>query len=191
MTHPRAFLADEDGTATIEFVFIIPIVILIFLASIESSYYMVRHVSLERSVDVVVRDIRLGNMDYIKGQSQAEQHNLLKEKICEVSILNDVETCVDSMRIWLQTVSTADFEMKAPPRHCVDRLEDVDPDTDPGPATTEFKLGEDNEVMLMRICLKEDPMFPTSVVGAGLIASGEDDGAYALVTTSIFVNEPG
>ena len=43
----------------------------------------------------------------------------------------------------------------------------------------------------MQICLKEEPMFPTSVIGAGLIAGGENDGSYALMTTSIFVNEPG
>ena len=56
---------------------------------------------------------------------------------------------------------------------------------------SEFKFGDDNEIMLMRICLKEYPMFPTTAVGAGLIAFGEGDGAYALQTTTVFVNEPG
>jgi hypothetical protein len=191
MTRFGAFLADERGTATIEFVFFVPIVILIFLASVESSYYMVRHVMLERSVDIVVRDVRLGNLDYLKGQSQYAQHDKLKELICKTSLLNAGQTCKDSLKIWMQTVSTADFEMNPPPRYCVDRLEFVDPATDPGPGVDEFKLGDDNEVMLMRICLKEEPMFPTSVVGAGLVAGGEEDGSYALVTTSIFVNEPG
>ena len=45
--------------------------------------------------------------------------------------------------------------------------------------------------MLLRICLKEEPMFPTSIIGAGLISAGEEDGSYALMTTSVFVNEPG
>jgi TadE-like protein len=190
MTRIRAFQADETGTASIEFVFIVPIVMLIFLASIESSYFMVRHVMLERSVDVVVRDIRLGKMDYLKSKSQAEQHAALKSTICETSILNAKLTCIDSMRIWMQAINTANFDMIAPPRSCVDRSEPIDP-LDPGPSATEFKFGDDNEIMLLRICLKEEPMFPTSVIGAGLIADGESDGSYALMTTSVFVNEPG
>jgi hypothetical protein len=44
--------------------------------------------------------------------------------------------------------------------------------------------------MLMRICLKEDPMFPSSIIGAEMIKA-EPDGAYALITTTVFVNEPG
>ncbi len=190
MTRLGAFLADERGTATIEFVFIIPIVMIIFFASFESSYYMVRHVMMERSVDLVVRDIRLGKLDYLKTQSQAAQHAALKNLICGTSILSDVGTCVDSMKIWMQAINTADFEMKAPPRDCVDRLETIDP-LAPGPPATDFKLGDDNEIMLLRICLKAEPMFPTTAVGAGLIANGEDDGSYALFTTSVFVNEPG
>jgi hypothetical protein len=186
----HAFLSDDAGTATVEFVFIVPIVMLIFLASFESSYYMVRHVMLERSVDLVVRDIRLGKLDFLKTKSQSEQHAALKGLICETSILSAKDTCVKSMKIWMQAINSADFEMKAPPRDCVDRLEVIDP-LDPGPSTAEFKFGDDNEIMLLRICLKEEPMFPTSVIGAGLIADGEDDGSYALITTSVFVNEPG
>jgi hypothetical protein len=189
MTPLGAFLADERGTASIEFVFIVPIVMLIFLASVESSYYMVRHVMLERSVDMVVRDIRLGNMDFLQGKTQAEQHASLKEAICTTSILNDKVTCVKSMRIWMQAINTATFDLDiVPARNCVDRSEDI---PDPAPTTAEFKFGDDNEIMLLRICLKEEPMFPTTVVGAGLIAGGEDDGSYALMTTSVFVNEPG
>lgn len=190
MTCIRAFLADEGGTASIEFVFIVPIVMLIFLASIESSYFMVRHVMLERSVDMVVRDIRLGKLDYLKDKTQAEQHATLKSLICGTSVLNSKATCIDSMKIWMQAINTANFDMVAPPRDCVDRTEPIDP-LDPGPSTAEFKFGDDNEIMLLRICLKEEPMFPTSVIGAGLIADGENDGSYALLTTSVFVNEPG
>mgnify|MGYP003471901872 CR=1 FL=1 len=190
MTRPGSFLADETGTASIEFVLIVPLILTIFFASFESSYYMVRHVMLERSVDILVRDIRLGKMDYMKTMTQAEQHASLKTALCTISILNSKQGCVDSMTIWLQAINTADFAMVAPPRSCVDRTEPIDP-SDPGPSTTEFKLGEDNEIMLMRICIKEEPLFPTTIVGAGLIKDGEGDGAYALMTTSIFVNEPG
>lgn len=178
----RAFMADERGTASIEFVFIVPIVMMIFMASFESSLFMARHVMLERSVDIVVRDIRLGYLDGLN-------HAQLKRLICESgSLVNSVDTCVDSMRIWMQPINTATFEMVAPPRSCVDRSEPIDPLQEP--TGSEFRFGSDNEIMLMRICLKEEPMFPTTIVGAGLIQD-ETDGNYALLATTVFVNEPG
>lgn len=184
MTRFARFLADERGTATIEFVFMVPIVLLIFMASVESSLYMARYVMLERSVDIVVRDIRLGRLDGLT-------HTQLKQRICQTSALvSSTQACVDLMLIWMQPINTADFAMVAPPRRCVDRSEPIDP-LAPEPGNTEFSYGSDNDIMLMRICLKERPMFPTSVIGAGLIADGEGDGNYALLATTVFVNEPG
>ena len=191
MIRAAAFLADERGTATIEFVLIIPLVLTIFMASFESSLFMIRHVFLERSVDLVVRDLQLGNLDYLTVSNSRVQHESLKRIICERgAMVRSVNSCVDSMRIWMQPINTANFQMVAPPRYCVDRAALINP-AEPGPPEEEFVFGTDNEIMLMRICLKEEPMFPTTIVGAGLIADGEGDGSYALVATTVFVNEPG
>jgi len=136
---------------------------------------------MERSVDIVVRDIRLGNHD---GMSHTE----LKTLICEGGMLvNSVTTCVNSMKIWMQPIDTATFDMIAPARDCVDRSEPIDAQEDP--TADEFAYGSDNEIMLMRICLKEEPMFPTSALGATMIQD-ESDGNYAIVVTTVFVNEP-
>lgn len=182
MTVLGRFLADETGTATIEFCFVIPIVMTIFMASVEASLYMARHAMLERSVDIVVRGIRLGHYDSLT-------HNQLKTEICKSGMLGkSVQSCVDAMSIWMQPINTANFAMVAPPHFCVDKSEPINPLLQP--TGTEFAYGSDNEIMLMRICLKEDPMFPTSIIGAEMIKA-EPDGAYALITTTIFVNEPG
>jgi hypothetical protein len=181
LTRLRRFLADESGTASIEFIFMFPIVFLIFTASFEASLYMVRHVMFERAVDIVVRDIRLGNMDGVS-------HVDLKREICRTGMMvGSINTCVDSMRIWMQPISTADFAMVAPPRSCVDKSQPINTEDPPG---AEFAYGEDNEIMLMRICWKEEPMFPTTMIS---IRMPQDpvDGNYALVVTSVFVNEPG
>lgn len=181
MNRLRAFFQDEAGTASIEFLFVVPILMTIFMASFESSFYMARHVMLERSVDLVVRDIRLGKLTGLT-------HNGLKQKICERSALvESVDTCVKAMKIWLQPISTADFEMAPSPNGCVDRNATIDPLV--ATPTTEFKFGLQNEIMLMRVCLKEKPMFPTTAVGAQLIKDGTD-GHYGMVTMSVFVNEP-
>lgn len=181
MTRFRHFLKSGDGTASIEFCFAMPIVLLIIMASFESGLYMARHVMLERSVDLVVRDIRLGLTDGMT-------HLQLKQAICDRSALVESKAaCVDSMRIWLQPINTATFAMVAPPKSCVDRAAPIDPLA--ATPDTEFKFGSDNEIMLMRICLKERPMFPTTAIGTAMLKD-ETDGHYALVTTSVFVNEP-
>ena len=182
MTRISRFLADESGTATIEFVFVIPIVMLIFMASVEASFFMARHAMLERSVDIVVRGIRLGNYDSLT-------HTELKTLICDDGMLvQSSEDCIKFTKIWMQPINAADFDWDVPPRFCIDKPEEINPLNEP--TGTEFAFGSDNEIMLLRICLKQEPMFPTSVVGAGMI-QGDPDGSYALITTTVFVNEPG
>jgi hypothetical protein len=191
MTRLRAFLADDNGTATIEFVFIIPIVMTIFMASIESGLFMVRHVMLERSVDIVVRDIRLGRLDYLAKETQSKQHEDLKQIICSTSVLaKTITKCMEGMRISMQAVNTANFDMPLTNAPCRDEPKPFDP-ADPGPPATEFKFGSDNEIMLMRVCLLERPLFPSTVIGAGMVAAAGGKGVYAIQTTTIFVNEPG
>lgn len=182
MTRMANFLKEERGTATIEFVLIVPVILMIFFAAFESSLYMIRNVMLERGVDIVVRNIRLGLYEGLT-------HRQIKEKICAEGILSgSAANCRDSMRIWMQPINTATFAMVAPPQACVDKSAPIDPDFAPSPG--EFIYGSDNEIMLLRICVKDRPLFPTTIVGAGLIAD-YTDGNYAIVTTSVFVNEPG
>lgn len=185
MTGIHRFINDERGTVTIEFVMLAPVVLMIFFASFESSFYMIRSVMLERSVDIIVREIRLGTVDGLN-------HRVLKERICETSAVNgDPDICVDKMRIWMQPINTANFNMVLPERNCMDKSAKIDPLDDIPPE--EFAYGVDNDIMLLHICLLQDPLFPTTIVGAGLVgANGNgDDENYALVVTSVFVNEPG
>jgi hypothetical protein len=136
---------------------------------------------LERSVDLVVRDLRLGI-------ATGMDHEALKTAICQRSALvQSVDTCVDSMMIWMQPIDTGDFVMAPSPEGCVDREEEIDPLA--VRPTDEFAYGANNEIMLVRVCLKEKPMFPTSVLGAQMIRD-ETDGHYGMVTMSVFVNEP-
>jgi hypothetical protein len=182
MSRFSRFVSDERGSASIEFLFVVPTIMLIFMGSFESSYFMIRHVMLDRSVDIVVRDIRLGILDGIT-------HDQLKTAICnEAVLISSTADCVRAMRIWMQPISTANFDMLAPPRFCGDVRQNIAPLQDPTGA--EFRFGTDNEIMLMRICLKDEPMFPTTALTAAMIRD-EADGAYAMVVTSVFVNEPG
>lgn len=176
----RAFLHDDSGEATIEFLFVFPILFLIFTASFESSMFMARYVMFERAVDKTVRQLRLGTYAH-------PTHQNLKKTICESGMMvESVKTCMDSMKIWMQPVNTGTFSMAAPPRSCVDKSQPIVTNE---PPSTEYASGTDNDIMLMRICLKEDPMFPTTAISVKMPV--EADGSYVMLVTTTFVNEPG
>jgi hypothetical protein len=64
---------------------------------------------------------------------------------------------------------------------CVDREEDIVP-------VTQLQIGQQNDVMLVRVCVVQDAMFPTTGVGLGL--PKDDQGGYGLITTTAFSVEP-
>lgn len=180
MSAITSFLRDESGEATIEFLFIFPILFTVFTASFESSMYMARYVMFERAVDLTVRQLRLGTM-------LDPTHAELKETICRSGMMGDsISECVASMKIWMQPIDTGTFAMNAPPRSCVDKSQPINTDE---PPANEFDNGTENEIMLLRICMKADPMFPTTAVSVKMPV--EPDGSYVMLVTSTFVNEPG
>lgn len=176
----RSFLKDDSGEATIEFLFVFPILFLIFTASFESSMFMARYVMFERAVDLTVRQLRLGTL-------LDPSHQVLKETICRSGMMiGSVSDCVNSMKIWMQPIDTGTFAMTAPPRSCVDKSQPIVTDD---PPSGEFAYGTENQIMLLRICMKADPMFPTTAVSVKMPV--EADGSYVMLVTSTFVNEPG
>jgi len=180
MKQLRAFLRDDSGVASIEFLFIFPILFLVFTASFESSMFMARYVMFDRAVDLTVRHLRLGTFPN-------PTHQNLKKAICNSGMMiESVSECVKSMKIWMQPVNTDTFVMAAPPKSCVDKSQPIVTDE---PPTNEFATGTDNDIMLMRICMKADPMFPTTAVSVKMPV--EPDGSYVMLVTSTFVNEPG
>ena len=176
----RSFLEDESGVATIEFLFVFPILFLVFTASFESSMFMARYVMFDRAVDLTIRQLRLHNLN-------KPTHESLKETICRNGMMvGSISECVKSMKIWMQPIDTGSFSMVAPPRSCVDKAQPINTDDPPG---SEFAYGTENQIMLLRICMKADPMFPTTAVSVKMPVDA--DGSYVMLVTSTFVNEPG
>lgn len=174
------FLKDDSGTATIEFLFVFPIIFTIFTASFESSLYMAKYVMLDRGVDLVMRQVRLGN-------AAGLTHQQLKKEFCKAGLMIDsMADCLNKMRIWMQPVNTADFSMVVPPVTCVEQASQVNTGE---PPANEFAYGTDNDIMLLRICLKEWPLFPTTAVSVKM--PRQPDGSVAMIVTTVFVNEPG
>ncbi len=168
----RGFHRDESGTASVEFVLAVPVLMTIFMASFESGLLMTRSIMLEQSLDMTMRELRLGN---ILNPNNAT----LKAEICSRTVIFD--DCEDRIMIEMLRVDTGTWAMPATATQCVDREEDVQP-------VTMLQIGQQNDIMLMRVCIVMDPMFPMTGLGLGL--PKDSQGGYGLTAMSAFVNEP-
>jgi Flp pilus assembly protein TadG len=166
-----AWLRDE-GTATVEFVLVVPLILFIFMSAIEAGVLMTRQMMLEQAVDITMRDLRLG---LIVNPTVGK----IKTEVCDrASILPN---CDAEIRIELTPISTSSWSMPSSRVGCFDRSQNVQP------ALT-FNAGVAHQVMLVRVCVPQETMFPTTA--AGLSLAKDSGNNYGLVVTSAFVNEP-
>lgn len=169
----RRFRGGEDGNATIEFVILFPIFIVIFMSSFEVGILMTRQVMLERALDLSVRDLRLGTW-------KPPTHDEFKRVLCNRAAI--IPNCMNSMLIELQPVSKSSWTPLPKQATCNDRTADVQP-------VTTFNGGAENEMMIVRACAIMKPWFIATSLGLRLpLVDGEN---YAIVSSSAFVNEPG
>lgn len=168
----RCAARDESGSATIPFVMMMPMFIILVLSSLEMGMVMIRHVMLERALDMSVRELRLGL--WVNPTNQQ-----LKSRICNYAGL--IPNCNNALLVELRPVSKTTWQPLSSGPVCVDRALAVQP-------VTEFVAGGSNEMMLIRACAKFVPMFP--LTGLGFNLPKDSTGAYALVAATAFVNEP-
>lgn len=164
---------EEHGVASIEFVFALPILLAIFMGSFESGLMMTRSIMLEQSLDMVMRELRLGHFTNPDAA-------LLKTEICKRTVM--FSDCANSMMIDLQKISTSTWAMPTAAASCMNRSATVQP------ATT-LNLGQQNDLMLVRACIVVDAIFPTTGIGLNLTSS-HTGGGYEVVAVSAFSNEP-
>jgi hypothetical protein len=165
-------LREEDGTSTIPFVIFMPFFLVLVMSSLEMGMLMIRHVMLERAVDMSVRGLRLGIWT-------PPTHTELKRTICNMAGV--IPDCMNVLLIELRPVDTTTWQPLAAGPTCVDRAQSVQP-------VTTFNYGSGDNMMLIRACAKFDPIFP--MTGMGFHLPKDNTGAYALVSSTAFVNEP-
>ena len=163
-------LQREDGNASVEFVLAVPIVFTIFTASLETSVVMLRSNLLQHSLYTTMRDLRLGSLS---SPTQAS----LKTLICtQMALAND---CENSLAI--EVVPITDWQLPPTNTACVDKPAAVDP-------VVTVDIGQRNDLMLVRVCLVQDLVYPTS--GLSLALPTDAQGYYNIVAVSAYVNEP-
>ena len=123
-------------------------------------------------MDITVREIRLGT-------GAAPQHDEIKTRICNRA--GFIDACEENLKLEMIQVDPRAWTAIDPDPDCTDKSEEVLP-------VRSFVNGLDNELMVMRACAKIDPVFPTTGLGANM--STDAFGQYALIATSVFVQEP-
>lgn len=168
----RRFKRDESGSATLDFVLMLPGVMLIFTSAYEAGVLSTRHVMLERGLDETVREVRIGRIP-------SPSHDILVERICEIASI--IPDCIANVRLEMMPRDPYNWQDPSDAVACVDRAEVGDP-------VLNFNTGLNNQLMVLRACALFDPMIPTT--GLGKQIPKESGGAYALVATSAYVMEP-
>lgn len=170
----RRFAHDEGATATMEFVITFPLVMILFIAVVETGIILARYVLMERSLDEAVRVMRLA-------QGLTLTPDDVETEICNntTAIPNCDEVLVVDVRVLQPSV----FEIPEENVLCVDRN-----DITIRPANS-FVQGEDHELVIIRVCAIVDRVLPFS--GYGLNLTRDDTGGLHMVATSVLVNEPG
>lgn len=178
------FRRDESGTWTMEFVMIFPVFMLLLFAAFESGWMMTRYVLFERSVDLAVRDLRIGTPPPLaSGAADTTENRYIafRKSICDKT--DFIENCEDRIRIELQPVSMDTWGPLDPTTECRNIEEPMDP-----VSSINFVGGGNNELMMVRVCALYRPIFPTTGLAMSLRYNARND--YALVYTTAYVNEP-
>jgi len=169
----RRFSKEEDGSGTVvEFVLYFTVFMMVLAAGVEIAYLNLRHAMLERGVDLAAREIRLNT-------GTVPSYEQVRARICEEATILD--ECGGNLRLEMVQVD---------PRSFTGMPTDVDcsnASAEPRPVRN-FTPGQDNDLMLIRACLKYKPMMPTTSFGMQL--GVDDDGYSQLVVTAAFVQEP-
>lgn len=166
------FLKEESGNASVEFVLVFPVYLALMLMSIELGFITMRHTMLERGLDIAVREIRLGT-------GTVPQHDDIKELVCDAAIM--LRDCENKLQLEMRSADIRAFNALDTSADCTDASEPTKP-------VREFTPGQQNELMLLRACLRFDPLFPDDLLGSSLATDG--NGQSSVIAVSAFVQEP-
>lgn len=164
---------SEAGSASVEFVIVFPFFVGVFISGFEVAMMNMRAVMLERATDIVVRKIRLSS------GNQNLNYNVILADICNTAGI--IPDCMNTVKIELQAVDTDTWTGLSGEVDCVKRDAAVQP-------LVKFQNGQQNEMMMIRVCAIVDPIFPT--IGVGKSMPLDESGGYMVVASSAFVNEP-
>lgn len=162
---------DENGVVSMEFIIWAPMFFVVFLASVETGFFLVKHVMLERGMDVAMRDVRLG---------KAANRDDIKQTVCERAVI--IRDCQSLLTVEMRPVNNTSWSLPLNPGvACIESDETI--------ARPTFNPGTENQMVMVRACAIVRPVFPNTWFALKLTRAQGRRG-YWLVSSSVFVNEP-
>ncbi|MEM7242443.1 MAG: TadE/TadG family type IV pilus assembly protein [Pseudomonadota bacterium] len=173
----KRFLKDDQGSSTIEFIIVFAIYFGFVFSIIDIGWYMVKVIQLERGVDLVTRELRLGLID-------DPTYDTVLDKVCEeTGILDDctqnvvIQSQIMQANATPQDLSPLCFDPSATP----DEQADFDP-------SEGFSTGVASDQVLFTICAKIKPILASGSILS--ILPTFDDGHLVVTSRAGFLNEP-
>ena len=167
----RRFRRDDSGSATFDFVIVMPLYVLLLVAAFETGFISLRQVLLDRGMDMAVRYVRLNT-------GNPPTYVELKELICQGAGV--IDNCDDALKLEMEIQDPrTNLALRSRP-DCVNRSLAVQP-------AEIYQTGSDNQIMFLRACVRFKPLFRTAIMGSAI---ADEHGEYAIVSTSMYVSEP-
>ena len=164
-----AFCRDTSGAATLEFVTIVPFLVIIVFMFVEIGILTGRTTLLKRGVYIAARDIRTDN------DNRPIDLQEFRNTVCGGAFL--LNNCASELTV---DIYELDIASTADPTSTIVCRNRADPTLTP--ATT-YDSGSDGKIMIIKTCLIVDPVFPGVGFAAGL---NWFDGGYAIIAKSAF-----
>ncbi|MDF1669096.1 MAG: pilus assembly protein [Roseovarius sp.] len=172
ITRLRRLAQREDGSAAVEFVIIFPVIATMIVMTLEVGFITLRQTLLDRGLDMAVREVRLGT-------GSAPQHDDIKEMVCEGAMF--ILDCDTQLRLEMTPTDPRAFTTMDDQTDCTDESEPARP-------VRSFTPGQQNQLVLMRACVKYDPLFPEAILSR--VLTKDESGKAAITSITAFVQEP-
>ena len=189
----RRFAWKEAGSATIEFVMLIPLFFWLTYTGVEVGFLAINHSHLERALDETIRDVRLNRLP---PDASRWTHTVVKDMVCDRARF--IDNCEANLAIEMTKVDPrrgnpfdADFREEGSEDEeenalanifCVDTPQEVRP-------KQVFNPGIPDDLMIVRACVEVSiPWLAAGIMSQRALR--DSDGQYELHATTVFVNEP-
>ena len=191
--HAARFAGKEEGASTIPAILFLPLLLAIMFSSVELGLLNLRQVMLDRGLDQTVRILRIGVAPLPADPQEAL--TTIKRSIC--TNIAYIHSCMQDLTVEIFEVDRAITVTGSGSNISVTRnwvssgagttATCTDRNLTTPPVVTLNRATPD-DLMLIRACLKVDPIMPTFALGAILVK--DQSGMVALVSTSAWVREP-
>jgi hypothetical protein len=167
----RVLLGDKAGAAAVEFALVAPLFFAMIFSVIELGWTMTKQMMLDRAMDIVVRELRIG-------RTEGFTKDYVRQRICgEAAIFTN---CEEEMLVEMVPIPAGSSY----------------PDTNATCATgstavkpvTKFNPGLRSEVVFIRACVNVIPLTPG--IGLGLRLRYNQDAGFFMTSESALLNEP-